>query len=359
MRRWTTGILACGLVLAGCSGVDEPVAAPQAPAAAEPVGLTDVDEPDPATLIEEFGALLAAAATTGGDALERTLRVTADDQATYEPDCAPEWAHQLLTTSADGSLSVDADDETLRVGSVEVPVVVLTGRALHRTDVPCDGRLPQPDRTPDPPPTVEAAPSPRTTTTAAAPSTPTRTPPAPERPTQVDERELVAAYDAELRQWAENVWIPLFGVVQDGQRAFGAVGGGRNVGIIYNDLSSELRNQRRHWAGLPHPTARNTARTALLEGLDLWAAELRLLGACASYVQGSGCDTMPGETRELWRALFRTVTAETGIRMPSGEPAPPGPPARDPSTSPPLDGKWNIGDIRIPGEYEVRRGLGE
>ncbi len=351
MWRLSTGALACALVLAGCNGVDEPAAAPSEVPVAAPVGVEDLETPDDATLLEEFGSLLVAAASTGGDALERTLRVTADDPTAYDRDCAPTWAHELLTSTADAAPAIDTDDGLL-LGEVAVPVAIIAGRALHRTDAPCDEALPQPERSRTPAIAVTPVPS----ASSTQPHEPTRTPVATrEEQTTPDESQLQNAYDAELRLWSEDLWNPIFEMVQEGQRTFGAVGGGASVSSVYDDLADQLLDHRRYWNRLDHPASRAEVRAALLEGLELWSAETRLLGTCASYVNGTGCSTMPGETRAQWRSLFEMVTVETGIAMPSGEPAPPGAPARGPSV--PSHGQWNLGDIRLPSLHEVRRSL--
>jgi hypothetical protein len=73
MRRHTAALAAILLLSTACSQ-DEVDLAPDS-ASAEPVAAETVaaDRPDVEELLEEYGELLAAAAVTGGDALERTL----------------------------------------------------------------------------------------------------------------------------------------------------------------------------------------------------------------------------------------------------------------------------------------------
>jgi hypothetical protein len=161
MRRHTAALAAILLLSTACSQ-DEVDLAP-ASASAEPVEVETVaaEGPDVEELLEEYGSLLAAAAVTGGDALERTLTVTAAEE--FDRDCAPTWAHALLDEAGDepAAVEVDSDGEGVTVGAVDVPVDASTGRALHLGG-DCEERLPQPDRSrPEPAPEPEPAPAPQ------------------------------------------------------------------------------------------------------------------------------------------------------------------------------------------------------
>jgi hypothetical protein len=187
MRRYTAAVAALLLFVTACTD-DEvdvaPAATGVAPVETEPA----VDEGPPVEeLLDEYGALLAAAAVTGGDALERTLTVTAADG--YDRACAPGWAHALLDEAGEEPAAVEVVDDGVRVGGVDVPVDASSGRALHLGG-DCEDRLPQPDRSrPEPEPDPEPAPqqaAPQLASPPSTPETPAQQPAAPQpEPRQV------------------------------------------------------------------------------------------------------------------------------------------------------------------------------
>lgn len=150
---------------------DEPSPATDDQPSSESGDRQEEEEPsvDEAALLLEFGELLAQVALTGGDALERTLAVSAGNS--FDPQCAPLWAHELLETIDDGQVAVEVAPGGISVQAVLVPAEVQHARAVHLGGE-CDGRLPQPrrpsdDNPSDPPsssesvnPPVEAQPSP-------------------------------------------------------------------------------------------------------------------------------------------------------------------------------------------------------
>ena len=120
----------------------------------------DQDEPSPVdeqALLLELGELFAQASLTGGDALERTLRVTAAED--FDPRCAPAWAHELLDVVDGPSVAVERAPDGVTIEGVVVPAEIRFGRAVHLGG-DCEGPLPKPDRTtaspsPDPQPSDE------------------------------------------------------------------------------------------------------------------------------------------------------------------------------------------------------------
>ena len=117
------------------------------------------EEPSPIdeeALLLELGELLAEVTLAGGDALERTLGVTAADD--FDPQCTPAWAHELLDMIEDGSTTVESVPGGIAIETVVVPAEVRFGRAVHLGG-DCEGPLPKPDRStagtsPDPPPST-------------------------------------------------------------------------------------------------------------------------------------------------------------------------------------------------------------
>jgi hypothetical protein len=140
--------LAVSLLFAGACSSDEGrttddgrvavAAATEQPREAEEVADTEA-------LLGEYGMLLAQAAVSGGDALDRTLQHTSASGSAYDTSCAPTWAHALLAAAGDAPADVAVDGDDLLVGDVEVPVDIEGDRALHLGG-DCDEPLPQPDR---------------------------------------------------------------------------------------------------------------------------------------------------------------------------------------------------------------------
>ena len=371
-RRWTAGAVLLATLIAGCGDGGEPRAAKTAATdtadTAPTGGGDDLGAPfDAAAAVTAYGELLAASAITGGDALERTLRVTADDREAFDATCAPRWAHDLLdAVSSQRTLGVTTDGTALSVGATDVPITVEHQRVLHRVDAPCDGRLPQPDRAPVEPAPVDEpssqqassgssptpAPSPEPTPSSPSPA------PSPERtPRPSTDAELTAMYDAHLAMWSSQVLLPMFDVVVATQQHVGEVGGGEDVQRVYDGVHSGVIEAVGEWSSIVPPESRETAHAALVDGLELWALELESLSLCAVDPAWEPCRTDLPALRERWQSRFREVTAVTGVPLPDGDERPAveiTPPSSTPSLPP---GGFNIGDIRLPGEYEVRGSL--
>jgi hypothetical protein len=110
------------------------------------------DEADETALLLELGSTLADAARAGGPSLARALLVTAADREAVSDDCAPEWAHELLSVPHGAEFVAEATDGQLHVGPVAIPAEVQLQRAVH-SSVPCEGPLPTADAgSPDPEP---------------------------------------------------------------------------------------------------------------------------------------------------------------------------------------------------------------
>jgi hypothetical protein len=217
MRRHTAAVAVVLLFATACSAGEVDLV--QADADRDPTQptLDGAEGPDDDELLREYGALLAMAAVSGGDALERTLAVTAADG--FDVDCAPTWAHTLLDDAGDEPAGVEVGDARVTVGDVDVPAEVTLGRALHLGG-DCNGRLPQPDRTrPEPPPDPEpqqAAPE-LAGVQAPAPQASPQPQPVPQEPRSeprasieppvrgdVDEDDLTASELA--RRYGDAVW---------------------------------------------------------------------------------------------------------------------------------------------------------
>jgi hypothetical protein len=219
MRRSTAAFAALFLLVTACSGSDPdvtPAATGSEPVRAEPTA--DAEAPSDEELLDEYGALLAQAAVAGGDALERTLCITAGGE--WDDDCAPSWAHALLDDAEEAPAGVEVAEPGVVVGGVGVPAEVVLGRALHLGG-DCDGRLPQPDRSrpdPDPEPVVLQAapeltrPAPEPAPAAAPAPEPARTPvteprPAPPAPA-VEPDPAAGEHSAQelARKFGDAVW---------------------------------------------------------------------------------------------------------------------------------------------------------
>jgi hypothetical protein len=215
MRRHVAAVAALLLLATACSSDEVDVARADVGGGqdAEVVAAVD-DGPDVEELLHDYGVLLATAAVSGGDALERTLAVTAADE--HDPDCAPRWAHTLLEQAGDAPAAVEVGGEGVTIGGVDVPVDASTGRALHLGG-DCDGPLPQPDRSPpepDPEP-EQAAPQ---MASPAAPAPQREAPPAPApqpRPAEpeqiqppIEPRPVEGEFSAQelARRFGDAVW---------------------------------------------------------------------------------------------------------------------------------------------------------
>jgi hypothetical protein len=326
-RKLVAGSLGLGLLAAGCAAAPalEPAATPVGAAAAEPA---DAGGPHVDVLLTEYGELLVAAATVGGDALERMLAMTADDRERFDPGCAPVWAHGLLhAVETDAPLPVRADGAKLWLGAIDVPVRAEPSRVVHRTDVDCDGRLPHPDRRrPEAedvtPVSTAVAPAP----TPAAPPAPLTPPvpaptdaafPATETPAgSVPPRLSVEVYDEELLGWSE-VFHQAFEVVVEAQTAFGEVGGGEAISVTYGTLRDAAASGYGFWAAVAPPSAREGAHGSLLAGLEVWVDELEVLRSCALDPAGERCREVR-TLRSTWQTSFAEVTSVSGIALPSG-----------------------------------------
>jgi hypothetical protein len=364
-RKLVAGSLGLGLLAAGCA------AAPALAPAATPVGAAAEEPEDPDgshvnVLLTEYGELLVAAATVGGDALERTLAMTADDRERFDPGCAPVWAHGLLQAVGTGApLSVRADGASLWLGAIDVPVRAEPSRVAHRTDVDCEGRLPHPDRRrPEAedaaPALAEAAPAPTPAAPPAQPTPPTPaaavTPPGPAGTPagSTTPRLSVEVYDRELLGWSE-VFHQAFEVVVEAQTAFGEVGGGEAISATYGTLRDAAASGYAFWAEVAPPPTRAGAHGSLLAGLGVWVDELELLRTCALNPAGERCREVR-TLRATWQGSFAEVTSVTGIALPSGFVSMPR--RVDGTAAPaPLPGAFNIGNIRLPTQHEVRRSL--
>jgi hypothetical protein len=385
-RRVVAGAIGCSL-LVGCTGA--PSAAPPARSAAvteaAPADDGEVAPPFDPTLLLAYGEVLAAAATTGGDALERTLAVTADDRDRFDAACAPRWAHDLLRrVERDGQVAVEADDGSLTVGTVVVPTVVHPTRVVHRTDAPCDGPLPHPERTTLAEALAALAAARTAAETAANASTATSTAaaagPSPQAPAPApapvpapppswdpelepfvpppgmfwpEEEWDVATFDAELADWAELLF-ELFDLVVDTQTTHGAFGGGAAVAEEYELLGDALGVAAEAWAVVLPPDERAPARDDLMVGLGLWRDELLVLATCVLDREHEDCPTAE-PLRALWQESFAAVTAVTGIELPSGHLTLPASDVLEPT--PWFGGGFNLGGIRLPSREEVRRSL--
>lgn len=363
--------------MVGCASpppAAEPAAVPEPP----PAVIAEAEQaPTSAQLLTEYGELLLAAATTGGDALERTLAVTADDRELFDPDCAPHWAHEILALPEEGGpeVPIETTSRTLTVGAVEVPVAVRHERLVHLAGAPCDQRLPQPQREtataaptisdpsaaePEPEPEREPAqapeqpaPSPR----AATPSPPPAQPPTHEPVPKVsgaNDNDAEDLYDADVADWSV-VFEAVFNVAVEGRRWFGQVGGGQQAADVNGELGQVVGDAVVEFASPGPPASRADTNEVLLDGLGLWQAELNLLRVCAISPRRAECDEIP-QRREAWQQQLAVVGQTTGTAMPSGHLTMPARGLGD-SANPPPHGQWNIGDIRVPTEFEVRRSL--
>lgn len=373
-RPAAAGAVLLATLLSGCGDGAQPTAGGTT-SAGDPtrVATSSVRELLPAFdrdgAIEAYGELLASSAVTGGDALERTLAMTAEDRGRFDPECAPTWSHRLLDAArSSGTLRVSAGGDTLRVGPVEVPIRIEHERVVHQVGVACEGRLPHPERKTEETnqPLDEGAastttPSPTPTPSAPQPNPapePAPTPAPPASPVPLTEEELLAAYDDHLTTWSTEVFVPMFDVITGTQAYFGAVGGGETAQQVYEAAHYGITEAAREWSTIVPPTPRKDAHEALVDGLQLWALELESLGLCALDPEWAPCATEPASLRERWQERFATVTALTGVAMPEDDPAVPREVTPDPTVPPLPSGGFNIGDIRLPSEYEVRRSLG-
>jgi hypothetical protein len=368
-RKLVAGSLGLGLLAAGCSAAPAPVAAATpvdvaAPAAGEPDGSAL------GALLTEYGELLVAAATVGGDALERMLVVTADDRGRFDPACAPVWAHGLLQAVGTGApLPVRADGARLWLGAIDVPVHAESSRVVHRTDVDCEGRLPHPDRrrpeaeeaapalaeaasapTPAAPPAQPAPPTPTAPAPAVTPPEATRTPAG----STTTPRLSVEVYDQELLGWSE-VFHQAFEMVVEAQTAFGEVGGGEAISATYGTLRDAVASGYGFWAEVAPPPTRAGAHGSLLAGLGVWADELEVLRTCALNPAGERCQEVR-TLRATWQGSFAEVTSVTGIALPSGFVSMPRT-GHATAAPDPLAGGFNLGNVRLPSQHEVRRSL--
>jgi hypothetical protein len=383
---FVAGVLTIALA-AGCSDApSEELPPPARPAAAaeDPSNDGDVDDEGPRRLLADYGDLLLAAATTGGDALERTLAVTADDRDRFDPACAPRWAHELLRRAEagdDGSVQVDGD--RLRVATITVPAIVHATRVVHRTDAPCGGALPHPERTTmadalaalaaaraaaaaEPvTPTVSASDPARTPTPAPTP-TPTATPtspawvppPASPPPARTPTVRVMTAqeFDDELAWWAE-VFLDVFDTIVLGETWLGAFGGSEQLAEGYAELAAATDEVAELWADRDVVAGRQEAKDELVLGLQGWRDELLVLAVCVLDDQDPSCASV-GELRAAWQAHFARVTELTGIELPQGALDLPTEGLLTPrAPTNPSSGRWNLGDVRVPTVYEVRRSL--
>jgi hypothetical protein len=370
-QRIIASTLGVSLLAAACSdagGIEQPAVPTSVAAPAEDDG--DGPDLDPTDLLREYGELLVAAATVGGDALERTLTMTADDRERFDADCAPNWAHGLLDAAGtDAPLPVRTDGSDLTIGAIAVPVSVQPTRVAHRTEASCDGRLPQPDRPPrlaaakastapapspapsappaapapaPPPPAAPAPPQPAPSPTPAPSPKPTPTPPV-----------TLAEYDEELATWSEG-FHEIFEIIVEGQTFFGPVGGGSEVADVYASLGDAIEFSSFFWASVDPPAGREEPHEALLAGLEVWTEEIRLLSACATDPDLEECPEI-WTLRAAWQEHFATVTEATGVPLPAGHLEPPD--EAEETGSPPRLGQFNLGEIRVPTEFEVRRQL--
>ena len=146
MQTWLVG---AALVMAVVSACASPSSDHPNMDGEEPRSLPSEEEPeesppvDEQALLLELAALLAEVTLTGGDALERTLGVTAADD--FDPQCAPAWAHELLDVIDDASASVESTPDGVTIEGVVVPAEIRFGRAVHLGG-DCEGPLPKPDR---------------------------------------------------------------------------------------------------------------------------------------------------------------------------------------------------------------------
>jgi hypothetical protein len=300
MTRWITpSLVGLTFILTGCSS-EPPVptqAAGETVSEAEP----PADEPTEASsadLLASYGELLVSAASTGGDALERTLRMTADDRDRFDAECAPTWAHALLDGIGSGEdLAVSTGGTTLSIGHISVPTLLEANRVVHRTDTACDGRLPQP--TPSRPALAAApsAPEPPASQPAPAPSTspaprvtaePRPPAPAPSASPTEDPEMPVGEYDLYLVGWGE-IYLHLFEVIVEVQYHYGEVGGGADASEVYATAAELIGGSRYAWGTLDPPAARTPVHAELLAGLELWQEEAFLLRVCALSPRRAEC----------------------------------------------------------------------
>jgi hypothetical protein len=363
MTRWIApSLVGLTVILTGCSS--EPPVPTQAAAETVSDAEPPADEPSEASsadLLASYGELLVSAASTGGDALERTLRLTADDRDRFDAECAPTWAHALLDGIGSGEdLAISTAGRTLSIGHISVPTLLEANRVVHRTDTPCDGRLPQPTRSRPAPAAAPSAPEPPASQPAPAPSTspaprvttePRPPAPAPSASPTEDPEMPVREYDLHLVDWSE-IYFHLFAIIVEVQHYYGEVGGGADAAEVYATAAEIIGGSRYGWGTLDHPpAARTSVHADLLAGLELWEEETFLLRVCALSPRRAECAEV-SELRSAWQDRFRKVFEATGIPMPRGDVSMP---KNGAGSGGPGPGQWNIGDVRLPTEYEVRR----
>lgn len=295
------------LLASGCSG--EQVETVQVNTDPAPTELADgnddhdADGSDIEGLLDEYGELLATAAVSGGDALERTLSYTAAGD--HDPACAPEWAHDLLDQADDGVADVVVTATGVRVGSIDVPAEADSGRALHLGG-DCDAPLPQPDRAPAEPNEPN---EPDDTSVTADQPAPQREAP-DSQGTSGPISQAQADYDTKLNKWASTIWAEYPSLIDSWNQLRG-----RNAHPQLTIIAGQIDNGRRHWSRVHPPQSRAAAHEALLEGLEWWALETRWYATCSRGVSET-CETQPQQAKNRRVAEFDTVESQTGVSMP-------------------------------------------
>jgi hypothetical protein len=160
----------------------------------------------------------------------------------------------------------------------------------------------------------------------------------------------VREYDLYLEGWSE-IYLHLFEIIVEVQHHYGEVGGGADASEVYATAAEIIGGSRDAWGTLDPPAARASVHADLLAGLTVWEEEAFLLRVCALSPRRVGCAEV-SELRGEWQDRFREVVEETGIPMPQGNVSMP---KKGAGSGGPGSGQWNIGDVRVPTEYEVRR----